>query len=144
MKKLLFALIAVVTFNAITPDAVQAQSPEVFNASRDAKIKKDTIVDTDTARLYFNNIESSVKSFEILVQKISGTVAGKVYLQGSNTGWLYADNIDSLTCANQSQNFKHVNITATNYLSYRIYYPTTSTQICVVYFAVLRRPDDER
>lgn len=142
MKRLFYAILAIMITAASTE--VKAQSPDLFSAKRDYQLKRDTTVNTDTVRLYANNLESGLKSIEVLVEKISGTVGGKVYIQGSSTEWRYADNIDSLTCSNQAQNFKKVLFTATNYLSYRIYYPTSGTQSCVVYFAVLRRPDDER
>jgi hypothetical protein len=59
---------------------------------------KATIAGTDTAYATFSS-ESTVKSFTAKITKSSGTIGGKVYLQGiaDNADW---DTLDSLTVGN--------------------------------------------
>ena len=104
--------------------------------------KLDTLTNADTSLLNFNAIGSKVKSFEINALKISGTVAGKVYLQGTVDGsnWL---NVDSLVLADQAAiQIKTVLPTVTSYYSYRTKCITTGTQSFSVQFFAVRRPDE--
>ena len=101
----------------------------------------DTAINADTSTINFNSIASKVKSFQATVSKISGTVAGKVYLQGTVDGnaWL---NIDSLVLTNVITNTKVFPAYPTIYNSYRAYFITSGTQQSVLTLAALRRPDE--
>ncbi len=106
------------------------------------EVRRDTLVNVDTATIAFNSIGSRLKAIDFLVQKVSGTVGGKVYLQASNNGGISWDNLDSLTNSNQATNTKHIAFTKTDYKSYRAYYTTSGTQNSILIVAYLRRPDE--
>ncbi len=143
MKRiLLFLIAAFVMVAGINTESKAQVSKPLFKVDRDYKLKKDTATNTDTVALFYNNIESGLKSIEIAVKKVSGTVGGKVYVQGSSNNWVSYTNIDSLSCADVSLNSKLTVFASTNFLSYRVYYTTSGTQVCVVYAALLRRPDE--
>jgi hypothetical protein len=137
LKKLLFLfmLIAMVTYVA------QAQTP-IFQIKpeRVTVIAPDTAINTDTVAIVFTGIPSKIKSFQATTKKVSGTVAGKVYLQGTNDGnWL---NVDSLTVTDVATTTKLFTLTSTIYFSYRAYYITTGTQRSILNFSYLRRQDE--
>lgn len=129
MKKVLFTLlIAVITFSAQAQIRIQS--------------RLDTLTNVDTSYLTFVQLGSKVKSFEIDATKISGTVAGKVYLQGSVSGNYWA-NIDSLVLADVATlQAKVVLPTVTSYASYRTKCITTGTQSFSVQLFTVRRPDE--
>lgn len=127
---------------AVTTVTVHAQTTLYQSQSKDYALKMDTLVNADTTVIYFNEIGSHLKNIDVLVKKVSGTIAGKVYIQGSNTGWVNYHNLDSLSCTDVAENKKPSLFTATSFLSYRVFYITSGTQVCVVYAAYLRRPDE--
>jgi len=110
-----------------------------------AQIRKSSLPDTNinaaTSYVSFNSIASKVNSFQATVKKISGTVAGKVYLQGTIDGLAFI-NIDSLVLTDQSINSKVFPVTSTIYNSYRGQFTTTGTQSSYLILTVLRRPDE--
>jgi len=110
-----------------------------------AQIRKTSLADTNvnaaTSYVSFNSIASKVKSFQATVTKISGTVAGKVYLQGTVDGIAFI-NIDSLVLSDQTINSKLFPVTSTIYNSYRGQFTTTGTQSSILLLTVLRRPDE--
>lgn len=126
---------------AIFSVALKAQT-ETFNAIKHTEIKKDTTVNTDTSILVFNSMGSRLKAIDLVVLKVSGTVAGTVYLQASNTGGITWDSIDSLVTTNVVTNKKHIAFTSTGYKSYRAYYITSGTQSSVLIAGYVRRPDE--
>lgn len=115
--------------------AANAQSYSTVITSTDTATNADTVIVTVA------NIKSKVKAFQITVKKVSGTVASKVYLQGTIDGsnWV---NIDSLTNSDQAINTKITTVTSTIYNSYRAYYPSTGTQKSTLTLAYLRRQDE--
>lgn len=136
MKKLLFVLLISLSI------ATGLKAQTVFNSTIHNEVKRDTTVNVDTSILSFNSMGSKLKAIDLVVLKISGTVAGKVYLQGTNTGGVVWDNIDSLVNSNQVTNSKHIVFTSTGYKSYRAYYTTSGTQSSILIAAYLRRPDE--
>ena len=136
--KLLFAFL----LGLFCIGSLQAQTglltikPQRVNA-----VETDTTVNIDTAAIFFIGIGGKVKSFQASVVKVSGTVSGKVYLQGTVNGndWV---NLDSLTATNVSLSTKVFPISATTYYSYRAYYVTTGTQMSYITFSYLRRQDE--
>jgi len=80
-------------------------------------VVKDSTVSTDTTVLKLA-LDNNTKSVEFHATKVSGTVAGKVYLQGTvdGTNW---DTVDSLTYANQATNYKVFSLTHLTYAQYR-------------------------
>jgi len=100
----------------------------------------DTTSNADTTSVSFIGIGGKVKGFQASVIKVSGTVAGKVYLQGNINGdWV---SIDSLTATDQALSTKLFPISSTTCYSYRAYYITTGTQKSYIRFAYLRRQDE--
>lgn len=135
MKKILF-LLSMALFTLIS---VQAQ--RVPTAVTRSISSFDTLTNVDTSAINYNSIGSHVKGFQATVTKVSGTVAGKVYLQGTIDGYAWVT-IDSLTLSNQATNTKIFPITATTYNSYRSNAITSGTQVSVLTLAVLRRQDE--
>ena len=127
----------------LTMERLHAQVvTEVFNAAKHTVLLKDTTVNVDTSILSVKEMGSRLKAIDVLVLKVSGTVGGKVYVQGTNTGGLSWDNIDSLVNTDVASQKKHVVFTSTAYKSYRTYYITTGTQSSILAVGVLRRPDE--
>lgn len=130
MKKLF--LLAIVIAASFT---VNAQSYSTVITSTDTSTNADTVI------VQVANMKSKLKAFQITVKKVSGTVGSKVYLQGTIDGSQWV-NIDSLVNTDQSFNTKVVTVTATNYNSYRAWYPSTGTQKSTLTLAYLRRQDE--
>ena len=102
---------------------------------------RDTNTNAATSYVNIKSIASKVKSFQATVTKISGTVAGKVYLQGTVDGTAFIT-IDSLVLSDQAINSKVFPITSTLYNSYRGQFTSTGTQSSYLILSVLRRPDE--
>ena len=128
MKKILVVLMALCT---------------VFVATAQIRTISSRDTNTNAATSYVNikSIASKVKSFQATVTKISGTVAGKVYLQGTVDGTAFIT-IDSLVLSDQAINSKVFPITSTLYNSYRGQFTSTGTQSSYLILSVLRRPDE--
>lgn len=137
MKTLLFLSIMVIgllTFPT-TPLRAQTKPAQVSFVSRDTSNAADTVIVT------FAGVASGIKSFQTTVTKLSGTVGGKVYLQGTIDGNAWV-NIDSLSNTNIATNTKLFPVTTTHYYSYRAYYISTGTQSSILTFSYMRRPDE--
>ncbi|MCZ2222999.1 MAG: hypothetical protein LC122_05150 [Chitinophagales bacterium] len=102
---------------------------------------KDTATNADTVVINLFDAGSHLKSVQITVIKVSGTVAGKVYLQGSNNNvnWI---TLDSLTNSDQLYNTKAFIFSNTSYNSYRFLYNSTGTQRSVLQVAYVNRKDE--
>ena len=132
MKKIL-VIAAIAVVSATTS---QAQSFAEVSTS------KDTLNNADTVVVTFTNIKSHVKSFQITVSKVNGTVSGKVYLEGTVNGTAWV-RLDSLVNVDQAVNTKVFPISSTSYNSYRAWYGTTSgSQKSILQFAYVRRQDE--
>ncbi len=137
MKRLLLlsTLFAFIATLATAQTPIYQLKPEKVTV-----VAPDTAINADTVAIVFTGIPSKIKSFQATAKKVNGTVAGKVYLQGTNDGnWL---NIDSLTVTDVALTTKHFTIPSTIYYSYRAYYITTGTQRSVLNFTYLRRQDE--
>ena len=103
------------------------------------KPSKATLTNTDTAYLVINDVQyTDVLSFHYVQKKVTGTVAGKAYLQGSNDNatWFNATT-DTLALAN-GDNIKGWVLTPSTWRYYRIQAITsngTSTPSCRVYLS---------
>lgn len=130
MKKFLVLFIAMfVAFSAIH---VQAQSTK--------KVVGAASINTAGTIITFQYTPSKLFAVQASVAKTSGTIAGKVYLQGTIDGnWV---NLDSLTLSDQATNTKIFPITRTSYLSYQLSYVPTGTQQSVLTGSYLRRTDE--
>lgn len=119
------------TLTAFSFNEVKAQSlpSQVTFTGASSTVAKTTLTNTDTAigliRLAGNY---DVVTIQAIVNKTSGTVGGTVLLQASLDGTNY-DAVDSLVCSNQTVNFKHFKLGASNYYWYRLYYKTYGTQV---------------
>ena len=131
MKKFLFAvLISIVAITAPTV-MVHAQFTQTFSK---------TITAADTT--IFSAVPSKIKSFTYTLTKTSGTIAGKVYLEGGVIAgqWII---IDSLVLANvNTMQQKTSVLTATSFLNYRYRCTNDSAGVAAVKAAYLRRTDE--
>jgi hypothetical protein len=124
MKKLIGSAIAV----CIAFSGLHAQSTKLV-------VKATTGVDT----VYFMNMPSKVKSLQYTFTKTSGTVSGKVILEGSIDGTYVG--VDSFTLADVAYpQSKKTSITSTDFLHYR--YRVTTATPGTVRTAYLRRTDE--
>ncbi|KAK6033562.1 tape measure domain protein [Ostertagia ostertagi] len=100
----------------------------------------DTSINATGSTISFTNMASKLMSIQASVVKISGTLAGEVYLDGTIDGnWIAQD---SLVLADAAVATKLFPITRTNFLNYRIRYVPTGTQTSRVTATYLRRTDD--
>lgn len=140
VKYILSFFMAIAVLAATT---VKSQTP-VFAFSKDYKLTvSDTTIDADTTIVYFDQTQGSgLKSIDVYVKKTSGTLSGKMYIEGSSNGWLTSYKLDSLSVTDTTYQ-RHTDFSSTSYLSYRVWYHTPgATQRSVLYAALLRRPDD--
>ncbi|RTL47253.1 MAG: hypothetical protein EKK39_14890 [Sphingobacteriales bacterium] len=98
-------------------------------------------VDNATSYINFNSIQSKVKSIQLTVSKISGTLAGAVYLEGTVDGFAWVG-IDSMPLTDTTIATKVIVLNGTYFNSYRARFVTTGTQVSNLTMAVLRRPDE--
>lgn len=125
---LLITLAAIFTLTAIN---VQAQYTKQVGH---------TITKADT--ITFAAVPGKIKAFAYTLTKTSGTVAGKVYLEGGVIAgqWVI---LDSLTLADVATiQSKVTPISATSYLNYRFRCTNTSNATAVVKAAYFRRTDE--
>ena len=136
--KLLFAFF----LSLLCVGALQAQT-SLLSIKPETKtiLQVDTMINADTTVIYFIGIGGKVKGFQASVIKVSGTVAGKVYLQGNINGdWI---SLDSLSVTDQPLTSKLFPITSTTCYSYRAYYITSAgTQKSYLRFGYVRRQDE--
>ncbi|KAA2245498.1 hypothetical protein F0L74_05945 [Chitinophaga agrisoli] len=136
MKKLLI-LSAVSMLVAV---AFECQAQVVNQVQRITA--SDTLTNADTAYLSFNSIGSHLKSIQVSVDKISGTVAGSVFIQATVDGFNWDSVTDTLTLANQANNKRTWFFTNTYYNSYRARSITSGTMQAKINAALLRRGDE--
>ncbi|MFZ1786715.1 MAG: hypothetical protein WAT92_00325 [Saprospiraceae bacterium] len=116
---ILLGLFMFVTFEA------NAQTITSFTGS-------DTIVNTATVNcdLILRNYYST-GVFQVTNTKLSGTVAGKTYFQGSVDGTNYVK-LDSITNTNQTTNTQVFNQSPPRYPYYRFAYTGTGTMSAIM------------
>ena len=114
----------------------QAQKPDRY-----VTVSTDTTVDVDTSIVTFTMVPTDIISFQSTVTRVTGTAAGKVYLEGTTDGNAWV-RLDSMTLTNQATNSKFFTIsTKPTAYSYRAYYIPSGTQTSYQRFSYLRRPD---
>lgn len=115
MKKFLTLLFIAALTAFILPDETSAQiRPEIFT-----KVTQDTIINTGTATVRYRcygGYDTGI--FQVVNTKISGTVAGKTYFEGSADGTNFVT-LDSLTNTNVTTNHKIFEDSPPSYLWYR-------------------------
>ena len=132
MKKVIFLILFVASAFYSNAQAVKPEKIVVIS---------DTAINADTVIVSFTAVKSKIKSFQLSINKVNGTVDGTVFLQGTINGndWI---TIDSLAATNVAITTKMFAINATSYYSYRAYYITTGTQKSILTAAYLRRQDE--
>jgi hypothetical protein len=141
MKNLFVLLLAMLTiaFTSKFTSPVKAQIVKTLTISA----ADDTLVNADTATVSLPVVSNSVSATANL-EKVSGTVAGKIYLEASVDGSTY-DRLDSLTLANVATNNKTFNLRSSNghliYASYRLSFITSGTQASKPKAYATRRED---
>jgi hypothetical protein len=137
MKKIFIALFAFAICFAVST-ANNTAHAQVYKTRTLAA--GDTASNATTIYLTKAAIEDGIVAIQAKVTKISGTVAGTVWLQGSIDGTNFETiSTDTLALANQTTNFKIWTISKTNYSSYRIKVTTSGTQASVATLSWLRR-----
>lgn len=122
----------------VAVSTASAQSPQ-----RVTKVAPDTAINADTVIITYQMIPGAIKALQAVVTKVSGTVAGNLYLDGTIDGinWEAADTA-TVIVPNVARTVKVWKLPATYYYSYRVRYITTGTQRSVLSFSYMRRPDD--
>ena len=130
MKKILFAaLVAVLTIGI----SVNAEAQRGYSHT----VKNTTIVAGDTTTSL--NVEGGIVTFEYNVTEVSGTTAGKVYLEGRMfSAWVKLDSI-SLTDVTTMQTMRTF-LTNTTYKDYRVICTNTSSATLTILAGYFRRP----
>lgn len=108
MKKIIILLFALVAFATASEGQVVASTA-------------DTLTNTDTANIVkMTNQDAFVcYSMQAVVNKISGTLAGTVQLEGSNDGTNYVETGDSLTLVDGAVFSGLINISTKQYKYFR-------------------------
>lgn len=138
MKKFLFiALISALTFSLSAVPASEATAQSTNTITR-------TIAGVDTALWNATSVGSDVRGFQYTALKSSGTVAGKVILEGTINGtWV---GVDSLTLADVTYAQTKVTSVAptagTTYRNYRYRCTNTSAATIVITATYIKRSDD--
>lgn len=115
-----------------------------FAQLTESKISRDTARNSDTVDIVYPGVKSKVSGIQATVLRVSGTVAGKVYLMGTIDGDYYTL-IDSLTLTNAAVNskvFPFERSKGTSFTSYKVSLQTTGTQTSTLRTTLLRRPDE--
>lgn len=123
MKK--FILIAILGLFCLTSNA------QVTNMTSRYSNTTDTVSNTDTKYMYVTVTASHENvSIQPVITKVSGTVAGTYFIQGSLDGTNYVSNIvstDSVTATNVTTNTYIWALTSKAYKYYRIGYTGSGT-----------------
>lgn len=138
MKKnfLLLISIALLFAATIAPNDLSAQINVKTLTVQSSNAVSDTIL--------FNRVVSRVNGFQVTVQKKTGTIAGKIYFEGSLDGIGWA-RIDSITLADAAINTKVFPVqksVGTSYLNYRFNTALTGTQTSTIKATYIRRTDE--
>ena len=132
-----FAILFLTAF-VFNPPAASAQIVKSQTVLDPSGAINSVLTAPDTAFATYS-VDNSVKSFRGFVTKTSGTVAGKLYFQGSY-GDGYWDTLDSLTLTNVTIQYKTFSPgVPLIYASYRIQYITSGTSVCTAGAYYLRR-----
>lgn len=138
MKKL-FAVLPILAFALATAQAFAQPAVErrIINTL-------DTNVNLDTVFITYPAMGSNLKSITATVTRISGTIAGGVYLQGTVNGvdWENIGSNDTLI-ATGTRAYKKWIINSTDFYSYRLLYRSFGTQRSVLSSSYLRRSDEK-
>lgn len=101
------------------------------------------LVNADTLTLNFNDIGDGVKSVTASVVKVSGTVAGKVYIYAT-PDYVQWDKVDSITLSDVTiVQSKTVTPSTGKYIAWKGYFLTAGTQSYTPYFSYVRRPAEK-
>ena len=120
MKKFLFLTVLFLFAAFIAPTVSQAQ------IAKKVTVVKDSTVNSDNTSITLE-ADNTVKSFEGHATKVSGTIAGKMVLEGlapDGSNWV---GIDSIALADQAVNFKVFTPGTLIYSKYRIKVTETGT-----------------
>lgn len=131
MKKIIACLLIMISVCA----TAAAQKPYTHT------VKNGNIAAADTITM--NLVNDGVVQFEYNYTEVSGTTAGKVYLEGQFlSSWVKLDSI-SLSDVTTIQTLRHFPA-KTYYKNYRFINTNTSAATGTVLAGYLRRPDDLR
>lgn len=137
MKKILALIVLVIGVKVASAQAIPPYLKPEF-----VTLSPRNLVNTDTLQLSFNKIGSGLKSLQMTVVKVSGTVAGKVYLYGVNDG-IAPVKLDSLTLADvATPQTQYTYPAGTKYATYYALFITSGTVAYTPYFSMVRRPDE--
>lgn len=122
MKKLLFGLIAMLVLSfTVKAQSISQATPLTGNTQ--------TITNTATGTLTVKVTDSyEVTSVQVNVTKVSGTIAGKVYMQASLDNVNFS-NIDSVTVTDKAVNSKIFLNGINKYLYYKVSYTGVGTMV---------------
>lgn len=129
MKKIIpFLVLSCLMLSFMSTKAQKAPQPISFTAT-DGVTAKTVSTNTDTAIAIIKLASyNEALTIQAIVNKTSGTIAGKVYLYGSLDATNY-DKLDSLTLSDQAVNFKHFTVSPpAKYYAYQLQYVATGTQ----------------
>ncbi len=100
----------------------------------------DTLTNTDETTISFGTVPDGVKSIQAIANRLTGTAAGKAYLQVSNdrTNWVTIDS--SAAFSNASVNTHIFSLTANGqYLAYRVRFTSSGTTTMEAKAVLVRR-----
>ena len=134
MKKLLSLLM--ITAFTFAANNVLAQTNVKSLVTQSSNAVSDTIL--------FNRVVSRINGFQITVQKNTGTVAGKIYFEGSldGIGWARIDSIALADAAINTKVFPIQRSVGTAYLHYRFNTAPAGTQTSTITATYIRRTDE--
>lgn len=119
MKKLLFLFVLVTGF-LFTAPPVDAQIVKKYTVVKDSTVNADnTIIPI--------SVDATTKAVEVHATKVSGTVAGKMVLEGQAPDAINWVGVDSVTMTDIPINFKVFSLTSYPYSSYRFKVTGTGT-----------------
>lgn len=132
MKKYILGLIAIVVLSFTTKAQSIASATQLAGGTQ-------TVTNTGAATYTVKVTDSyEVTTFQVNVNKTSGTVSGKVYLQAALDGVNYS-NIDSLTLIDKTLNTKLFLASINKYLWYKVSYTGVGTQVSTINAYIIAR-----
>jgi cyclophilin family peptidyl-prolyl cis-trans isomerase len=132
MKKILAFLFALACLCFVNTDA----SAQLITTT----VSTDTLSGTDEAFISFGTVADGIKSIQATANRLSGTAAGKVYLQVTNdrTNWVTIDS--SAAFSNAAVNTHIFSVTGNGqYLQYRLRFTSSGTVTMQAVGTMLRR-----
>lgn len=137
MKKLFYSIAFVLACSCFSSTA---------HAQERVLVRSDTATNADTVYATFTIVPSKITSFQVDLNRISGTITttGIALLQGTTNGTSWVDvNTDTLHLENSAINTKVWPISRTTYTGYRVCVRIpTGTQTSKAVFTYLRRKDE--